>query len=211
MDTITYALSKKYTDSKVSQSTGLHREIVNSLPATGDNNTIYMVLDPNASSPDIYDEWLWVNGAYEHIGSTRVDLTDYYNKTQVDAALNGKANVATTLSGYGIIDAYTKTEVNNALSNKQGSLSFSTKWDFKEIASLGSNQFTSAIFDCPVKQDGHKIFDIVAVYATDGNNVPLEICGYEISTKSVQVDVRNNTSATRTNITVSLKTRWAIY
>lgn len=102
MDAITYAMSKKYTDSKVSVSTGLHREIVNSLPATGDNNTIYMVLDPKASSPDIYDEWLWVNGAYEHIGSTRVDLTDYYNKTQVDMALSNKANKATTLLGMGL-------------------------------------------------------------------------------------------------------------
>ena len=118
MDAITYAMSKKYTDNKVAVSTGLHREIVNSLPSTGDNNTIYMVLDPNASSPDIYDEWLWVNGAYEHIGSTRVDLTDYYNKTQVDTALNGKANVATTLSGYGITDAYTKTETDTSLSGK---------------------------------------------------------------------------------------------
>jgi hypothetical protein len=118
MDAITYAMSKKYTDSKVSQSTGLHREIVNSLPSTGDNSTIYMVLDPNASSPDVYDEWLWVNGAYEHIGSTRVDLTDYYNKTQIDTALSGKANVATTLAGYGITDAYTKTETDTALSGK---------------------------------------------------------------------------------------------
>lgn len=118
MDAITYAMSKKYTDSKVSVSTGLHREIVNSLPATGDNNTIYMVLDPKASSPDIYDEWLWVNGAYEHIGSTRVDLTDYYNKTQVDMALSNKANKATTLFGYGITDAYTKTETDTALSSK---------------------------------------------------------------------------------------------
>lgn len=118
MDAITYAMSKKYTDSKITESTGLHREIVNSLPSTGDNSIIYMVLDPNASSPDVYDEWLWVNGTYEHIGSTRVDLTDYYNKTQIDAALSGKANTATTLSGYGISDAYTKTETDTALSGK---------------------------------------------------------------------------------------------
>lgn len=90
MDAITYAMCKNYTNKKVAESAGLHREIVNSLPATGDENIIYMVLDQTASSPDIYDEWMWINGAYEHIGSTRVDLTDYYNKTQVDTALSGK-------------------------------------------------------------------------------------------------------------------------
>lgn len=110
--------SMTYTNKKVSESAGLHREIVTSLPATGDENTIYMIFDQTASSPDIYDEWLWTNGAYEHIGSTRVDLSDYYNKTQIDTALNGKANTATSLSGYGITDAYTKTEVDTALSGK---------------------------------------------------------------------------------------------
>lgn len=110
--------SMTYTNKKVAESAGLHREIVTSLPATGDENTIYMVLDSSATGSDIYDEWLWTNGAYEHIGSTRVDLSDYYNKTQVDTALNGKANVATSLAGYGITDTYTKTEVDTALSGK---------------------------------------------------------------------------------------------
>lgn len=86
--------SMAYTNKKVSESAGLHREIVDSLPATGDENTIYMTLDSSATGSDIYDEWLWTNGAYEHIGSTRVDLTDYYNKTQVDTALSGKANTS---------------------------------------------------------------------------------------------------------------------
>ena len=36
-------------------------------------------------------------------------ITDAYTKTEVNTELNKKANVATTLSGYGITDAYTKT------------------------------------------------------------------------------------------------------
>ena len=47
------------------------------------------------------------------------DLSSYalkstvYTKTQIDTALSEKSDKATTLSGYGIADAYTKTEVNN--------------------------------------------------------------------------------------------------
>ena len=44
-------------------------------------------------------------------------ITDAYTKTEVNTALGGKANSATTLAGYGITDAYTKTEVNNLISN----------------------------------------------------------------------------------------------
>ncbi len=114
LNILAWAKSKKYTDQKTSQTSGLHREIVNSLPATGDEHVIYMV-PKTGSGNDNYDEYMWINGAYEYIGSTAVDLTDYYNKTQVDTALSGKANKATSLSGYGITDAYTKTQVDNLL------------------------------------------------------------------------------------------------
>lgn len=46
-------------------------------------------------------------------------ITDAYTKTQVDAKVNAKADKATTLSGYNIGDAFTKDEVNAALALKQ--------------------------------------------------------------------------------------------
>ena len=42
-------------------------------------------------------------------------ITDAYTETEVDSKLAGKANVANTLSGYGITDAYTKEEINTRL------------------------------------------------------------------------------------------------
>lgn len=47
-------------------------------------------------------------------------ITDAYTKTEVDGLLDDKANAATTIAGYGITDAYTETEVNNLLSGKLG-------------------------------------------------------------------------------------------
>lgn len=39
------------------------------------------------------------------------NIADAYTKTQVDTSLAAKADTATTISGYGITDAYTKAEV----------------------------------------------------------------------------------------------------
>ena len=72
-----------YTNKKTSQSAGLHREIVQSLPVTGDENIIYMV-PKTGSGTNNYDEYMWINNAYELIGNTEVDLTNYYTKTEVD-------------------------------------------------------------------------------------------------------------------------------
>lgn len=95
MDAITYALSKKYTDNKIAESAGLRRQIVTSLPTTGDEKIIYMVRVSNDNEDsDNYNEYMWIDSNWELIGNTRVDLSDYYNKTQVDIALNGKANTS---------------------------------------------------------------------------------------------------------------------
>ena len=45
-------------------------------------------------------------------------IADAYTKTEVDTELDGKADNATTLNGYGITDAYTKTEVDTGLAAK---------------------------------------------------------------------------------------------
>lgn len=51
----------------------------------------------------------------------KANKADVYTKEQVNTtittALTGKANVATTLAGYGITDAYTKTEVTSLINN----------------------------------------------------------------------------------------------
>lgn len=45
------------------------------------------------------------------------NIADAYTKSQVGALVASKADAATTLSGYGITDAYTKTEINSIISS----------------------------------------------------------------------------------------------
>lgn len=45
-------------------------------------------------------------------------ITDSYTKTEEDTLLNAKADKSTTLDGYGITDAYTKTETDTLLDGK---------------------------------------------------------------------------------------------
>ena len=69
---------------------GFHIEVVQTLPATGEVNTIYFVPKTGGANPDVYDEYMYINNAWEKIGSTEVDLSNYYNKTEVDTLLSGK-------------------------------------------------------------------------------------------------------------------------
>ena len=85
--------------------------------------------------------YAWDGTTWDKLGGT-VDLSNYYTKPEVNTELdkkldittasstyatittvNGKADKATTLAGYGIEDAYTKSEVDSKLDTKQNTLS----------------------------------------------------------------------------------------
>lgn len=55
-------------------------------------------------------------------------ITDAYTKTNVDTKLSAKANTATTLSGYGITDAYTKANIDTLLAGREKTEYHSATW-----------------------------------------------------------------------------------
>ena len=58
--------------------------VVDTLPATGESNIIYLIKKVGTGT-DIHDEYVYVEGNWEKIGTTDVDLSNYYTKTQVDS------------------------------------------------------------------------------------------------------------------------------
>lgn len=73
---------------------GVSFSVVNSLPATGDSAVIYLVADTHSDNNDAYDEYIWLSSAnkYEKIGNTDVDLSDYYNTTNLVAITDSEIN-----------------------------------------------------------------------------------------------------------------------
>lgn len=96
---ITDAYTTTQTDSAIAAAVAaadhLKREIVKSLPDVGDadENTIYMVpqggsIEDPGTSTSHYNEYMLINGAFELIGSSQVDLSGYATKTFVTGAIN---------------------------------------------------------------------------------------------------------------------------
>lgn len=68
--------------------TGFHAEIVSVLPSTGETNILYLVAKSTAASGNGYDEYLYINGAWELIGSTDIDLSGYVQASEMHAITN---------------------------------------------------------------------------------------------------------------------------
>lgn len=63
--------------SMIEKASSLKKEVVTSLPITGKDDVIYLVKDEKGKDNNNYLEYLWLNGKYELIGSTQVDLSGY--------------------------------------------------------------------------------------------------------------------------------------
>lgn len=85
--------TRAYVDEIAKSLTGFKIQIVQALPEVGSSNMIYLVAKAKTEDlKDIYDEYIWTGSGYELIGSTNIDLSNYYNKAEVDARLQQKAS-----------------------------------------------------------------------------------------------------------------------
>ena len=64
--------------------TGISYEVVQALPATGEAGVIYL-LSNSGSTGNIYDEYIWAGSAFEKIGTTDVDLSGYWQTSDLVA------------------------------------------------------------------------------------------------------------------------------
>jgi len=68
---------------------------VTDLPVPGDTNILYLV---GTSAP--YQIYSWIDGEYVLVGSTSIDLSDYYTKEEVDADFLKRQNDGSSLCAY---------------------------------------------------------------------------------------------------------------
>ena len=109
-----YLKSETYTKTEVNNLIGqigsLQFQVVNELPLTGNSSYIYLVPSSNPTTQNIKDEYIWVNNAWEQIGSTQANLTGYATETWVNSQISNflTQSEIQTLINTSIADKYTK-------------------------------------------------------------------------------------------------------
>ena len=79
----------------------LEYSVVGSLPATGEVGVIYLVSNGGAN-PNIYDEYIYINGNFEKIGTTEVNLSGYLTKTEA-GQVYAKVTDLKTINGQSLL------------------------------------------------------------------------------------------------------------
>lgn len=89
------------------------------LPIVGESNTLYFK-KKTGSSNDVYDEYIYVNSDWELIGTTQIDLSNYYTKSEVDdikdqieSKIPTVPNIEVSIAGQGNIVTSVDVDINN--------------------------------------------------------------------------------------------------
>ena len=85
--------TKSYVENivRAAQTGMLKRQVVQALPQSNDDYTIYMV-PKTGSTGDVYNEFLYMDNTWELIGNTQVDLTNYALKSEIPD-ITGKQDI----------------------------------------------------------------------------------------------------------------------
>ena len=89
----TETYTKDEVKAMVSAINTLTTKVVTELPTTDiSTTTIYLKLKVDGESPNIYEEYIYINGNWEMIGTTNIDLTEYAKKTELPTKLSQLEN-----------------------------------------------------------------------------------------------------------------------
>nr|DAF87465.1 MAG TPA: hypothetical protein [Siphoviridae sp. ctnPP24] len=125
------------------------------LPAVGEDNTIYMLPDLTESQNE-YTEYFWINGKFEKLGGSKTDLTNYPSRNDMDTAINAAKNAASTdaqnKANKALTDAkaYTDQEKAKYLPLAGGTLSGKVKYAANQSISDNNDLVTKAYVDAKV-------------------------------------------------------------
>lgn len=126
--------------------------VVTELPAKGNPNTIYMVPNESSRANDVYDEYIWMvtteKTGWEFLGNkhVEVDLAGYYNKTQVDKAIEDSEARSTAAIALKVdkVDGKQLSTNDYTTAEKQEVAKIANKVDKVEGKQLSTEDYTTA-------------------------------------------------------------------
>ena len=180
-------------------------EVVSVLPTTGVANKIYLVPSSEPETQNELDEFIWVDSAWEKIGAVSVDLSDYFNKTEINSMLDDKVDKVTgkALS----TNDYTNTDkqsVEKIPTIEQDILDLeSNKVDKVSGKGLSTNDYTNTD-----KQSVEKIPTIEQDILDLESNKVDKVAGMGLSTNDYTTTEKNKLSGIASGAEVNVQSDW---
>ena len=128
----------KYADEKIGGLANIHLAYVDVLPTTGEDNVIYILKSTTVGN----DTLNLYNNGWISIGEFTISLDNYYDKAEVDALLNDKANANEVISQNDVVSDMSVISSSTVLSTAGLEVELNKKVDKDSIATVLDNTVT---------------------------------------------------------------------
>lgn len=141
------------------------------LASTGEEGYIYLY--PSTNEEEEYLKYIWEENSWLMIGTTQIDLTNYYTKPQVNAIANGKVDKTSSVSKlYGTNASGNQTTISFTSSNNGSTIPLRDNDGNIGVALTPTNNMHSTskkYVDDQIDTKLDKTSNNHVVYATDGS------------------------------------------
>lgn len=144
--------AKEYTNDAIGNITQFDYQVVTSLPTTGVKGIMYLIAKTDGAELDYYDEYIWVGTKYEHLGTTQVDLSNYYTKDEVNI-------LETRVKGY--TDTKTADKVTQSEFNGLGN--YVTQIDNRKLEKPSGVESISIVTELPTSPQSNVLYFVKEV------------------------------------------------
>ena len=87
-------------------------QVVDSLPDTGTPGILYFLANSSGESQNAYDEYIYVNNAWEKLGQAQIDLSNYIQKSNTSGLVKNDGTIDTTVYAALSNFDYSQNEIN---------------------------------------------------------------------------------------------------
>lgn len=183
------ASAKSYAQELFNEVTSFNVIIVSELPTKDIKTlTIYLLPNGNGDAKDCYDEYMYINGQWEVIGSTYIDLSQYVSKTVFEAY---KQEITNKFAQYS-----TSTQVSNLLKSYVTTESFNqTIKDYAKKTDLHSHSNKKVLDKITESAEGILLFNGQEIKGGGSDLVVSEEEGNAIQQKEDGIYVEDHTQA----------------
>lgn len=154
----------KYADEKIGGLANIHLAYVDSLPSVGEDNTIYILKSTTGGN----DTLNLYNNGWISIGEFAISLDNYYDKAEVDALLNDKANVNEVIGQDDVVSDMSSISSSTVLSTAGLEVELNNKVDKTDITTTIDETSTDdtvptnkAVYDNAIKDKNIKTYTSV--------------------------------------------------
>jgi len=113
--------TKQEVDNLISTIPKFSIKVVSQLPTRDISETTVYLVPSQSEEDDVYKEYIYVNNDWELLGIQKVDLNNYYDKSEINSLLSNKVSNSTLTNDY-----YNKNSINSLLANKADKVTIET-------------------------------------------------------------------------------------